>query len=215
MMEPREEELSPDDLLISRVVDGTSTAADWERLEFMASHDRGAWERLAAAIRIEAGLREEVEAALEAADDVELPLPAMPAPAAAGALPHKRRSWSGLGWAAACLVGAAWALTEACEPPSPRDAGIAASSPAEPALEEGPLEVRHVALDDRERSRELPRLVVGTRPAEKEGALEVFFVRCRLESEVVEQLYQMGQDDLGRPDTIPVTAGAGLAYESL
>lgn len=190
-MSQDEAPLTPDDLVISRIVEGTSTNEDWARLEIVAATDCSVWERLAASIRIEAGLRTEMEGALAVADLVEA---RPPRPSAV-----RRRMWLGSGWAAALAIAGAWTLSGAL--PSP-ETPVPAGSP-------------HVAAHAAQRLHELPPILVGAEPSAQPGAVDVYYVRRWIEQGRVEESFRVGHDDLGRVDAIPVSAPARYGFESL
>jgi hypothetical protein len=93
------------EVLISRISDGLSVSADWDRLEDVARTDPKVWRDLAYAQHDQASLSRAVEPVIAAASRVELPHHEH----MTLRLTNRSRSistWAG--WAAAAAIGLAW-----------------------------------------------------------------------------------------------------------
>lgn len=192
-MEPNREEL-----LIHRVVEGAAEPSDWSELELLARADSGVWERLADAIRIEGALRNAVDDAVAAADAVELPLSSTPH----GKAPLAVSSW--LGWAAAVVIAALWIGTGSAPESSidDRSGSDVAHADSQAAFEQyctlGLEEGRVIGV--------LPSTVMKTRPGSDGRSIEVLYVRRTLERTVVDEMYELNQDESGLLKSVPVSA---------
>ncbi|MFN0057567.1 MAG: hypothetical protein ACKVX7_03845 [Planctomycetota bacterium] len=202
-------EISRDEVLIDRVVDGDATAADWAELELLAERDPGTWQRLGLAIRSEAELRLALESELACADRVELPIPSSAARAIASG-PFALRPKAG--WVAAALVLATWGATTVLAPRSPSaslptPAQIAETESSGEALSANAALRRYVELGRREGRvlAELPNLVMEKRALPDQQAMEVLYLRRTLERATVDQFFDLGRDEFGQPASIPVS----------
>ena len=97
----------PQEMLLSRIVDGEADAAEWDEVVARAESTPELWRDLALAQRDHAVLRRALDAAVHVADSVELPM--------TGSATHQtfRQPWAGRnwsGWAAAAAIALAWAL---------------------------------------------------------------------------------------------------------
>ncbi len=93
------------DLLISRVVDGRASAAEWSALETLAAHDPGVWRELATAQRDQRAIEMIVASAGDVAQSVDLP--AAPDEEVQFQAPSTRlRLWGG--WVAAAVMACAF-----------------------------------------------------------------------------------------------------------
>lgn len=166
------------DLSISRIVDRADGPSDWHELD-AAARQTPPWQDLLDALRLDATLRAAVAPARAAAESCALPaLPAL------RAMPAQRRVLPWLGWAAALLVAAAWAITGHARAPEPESArAVARPEPASATDVVG----------------ELSRVVMDTRPTADGRAVEVLYLRRVLERTVVREAFQLAQDELGRP----------------
>lgn len=198
------------DTLISRIIDGDATAAEWDELSASARLEPALWQRLAATMRDGAAFTRALRASVAAADGIDLPADRATAPARAAApSPHgptwvlRAAAWCG--WAAAAAIAIAWtaslpalAPTTTTRPvPLLQTAGIfdgaAASDLYNAYLRNGQREQRVVG--------EIPeRVLVDTRPAPGGEGYEVLYLRQILERAVVPDLYEFSaQDEAGRP----------------
>ena len=199
-MDTEHENLSSEDRLLSRVVQGDAVEGDWDALEVLAARDRTVWERLAASLRAESLLAAEVGAVLEEVEKIELPAPPVRKLA---------RLSPSFGWAAALLFAVLWGLSSRAPAPLAPAPEPAAENPDRALLhylEAGQREGRLV--------QELPHQVVQTRPTADGSGLEVLYVRRLVERQVIDQFYQLGQDEIGRPTSVPVSAAQLVSYGS-
>ncbi len=204
---------SAEDVAISRIADGAAGAEDWDQLEAVAVRDRAVWERLARALKVEAELRRGLDGALGIADAVELPLPAAQAAVAA---PRTLRSH--LGWVAACVFAVLWLspMFSAGSVSSTEDGVADSTATLQPVNTEDALERYLVGgIEDGSIVGQLPRRVVRTTPAGRDGAVEVLYVRRILEKAIVDQFYEVGHDEHGTPTSLPVSNVRLASYESL
>ena len=198
------------DRLISRIVDRRAEPGDWSDFTALAHAEPAHWEQLLSTLRTDVALRGALAGALATADAVEAPLPSL----------SRWRQWTG--WAAAGVLALCWAgssawnaaapATSPVSPPSRSD--LAASQPSQPAGQPAPGALTTVpapTADDTLASwradqpvEQLPLRFMGTRPGPAGRGIEVLFVRPVLESAVVDGVYSMGTDELGRPAPVPV-----------
>ncbi|MCA8962275.1 MAG: hypothetical protein KDC38_17240 [Planctomycetes bacterium] len=200
-----DEDLERDEILLSRVVDGEASPADWAELELFARRDADLWQRLAAALKAEAQLRSALEARLTVADRVELDLPAMPERRA-----RRAGASSIVGWAAAALFAALWigSLVGVERDPATEGlpSGVAENTYAPPADADAALD-QYLDLARREGRwvGELPQLVVDTRTSPDEPAMEVLYLRRFLERKTVDDFYQVDRNEQGAHVVTPVS----------
>lgn len=198
------------EMLISRVVDGEATPADWQAFRAMAEREPSLWRDLAEYQHDHAELSAAVQAAIAMADDVEAPV---------GVEMHRRFAertrlvGSFGGWAAAAAIVLVWAV-------GMRGGGYGSSPlnvPNNASL--GPNLTHNTAaapmtaadayqtyLDKGQESGlvvgEVPtRVLIEARPS-KSGGYEVYYLRQIMERKLVKELNTWGSDDLGRP--VPV-----------
>jgi len=147
-LNPSESQPSRLDALIDAIVDGAAQGEQWDEFRVLAGVSHEPWRRLAEQQRLvktlEAGFDAEVRSALA----VELP-----ARQAIGTAGWSLAQWRpGLGWAAAMLIGLAWAGSTLGHAPAP--SGPSASLPdsllaqylAQPhVVGELPVEIRNVS----------------------------------------------------------------------
>ena len=200
------------DELISRVIDGEASGADWSALRGLAQADPTVWTEITAAQRQHEALCLAVEEAGAQADEVELPEGALMTPAERF---ERRmdtvRSWGG--WAAAAAILLVWftgvpvgslgttgdgSLTAGV---GPDWKNIAPEEALERYIDRGRQTGRVLA--------EVPdRIVVETRPLENGEGLEVVYLRQILEREIVDpsKMYRVGQNEFGQASLVPTPA---------
>lgn len=197
------------DILVSRVLDGCATPADWRRLESLAERDAGVWRELALAQRSDLALRGAVSSTIEAAGVHELSEGDLRAAAVSrgeGLVTNRSRvltTWGG--WAAAALVALAFvARTREGEGTTTPVAGLGA--PVSSAADA----FRAYLDKGREQGRvygELPeKVLVDTVPAADGNGYEVVYIRQILERTRVPAMYELRvtHDEFGRPLPSPV-----------
>ncbi len=188
------------DTLINRVVDDEASASDWEALKDIAARDATLWRDLAEAQHAHAELCAAVASATDGVDSIDAPVDDALRWRFAARV-RTATTWGG--WAAAAAVALAWfgGLHEAG--PSSGDQGNQASllpvgtarTPAD-ALQQY-LDLGRASGDV---VGEMPDvLLVGSTPNPRGHGYEVVFIRQIVERRVVEDLYRLGTDELGRP----------------
>ena len=206
-----------DDILISRVIDGDATAAEWDELTALAASNPPVWRNLALSLREDKVLARGVNADVAVADSIEMPGTAN-RPAALIELHEPGRhptvlgrlgGWSG--WVMAAVLTIAWVT--GMFSPVPTDPGLAtgtnraqilsASDLLQAYLDRGRQEDRVIA--------EVPeRVLIETRPSETGRGYELLYLRQILERTVVPDLYKFyGQDEMGRPTLVRYDGDAG------
>jgi len=196
------------DLLITRVLDGEASVADWESLRTLAGDDPDIWARLADATQQRDALARAVEARVSFADEVELPAGGVDGPIE---FATRVRAWSG--WAAAACIAIVWAtlagLPMGATPPEASSTLSASIGPD--AGPPSPDQALRTYLDAGARAgrvvEELPTLMVEASRGE-DGAMEVFYVRQILERRRVQRFFEVGVDDAGEPVVTPASAAS-------
>lgn len=203
------------ELLISRMVDGQATAADWAVLSQFAAADAGIFGEIAESQKINRLLREAACEALGPVARVEITsLPAVAGTIMPGSAPtsaRRLRRSAFLGWGiAACLalaLGSQMLGTRGVPIGPGNTAGLVPATYASPDdalnsyLELGKLTGKVVG--------EMPnRYVIKSQPlpASADGSdpgTEVLYVRQLIERAVVKDLYRLGTDELGRTILVP------------
>lgn len=196
-------DLSREERLISRVIDGTAGSADWVELELLAGDDPSVWRDLAGALRTESELRVAVEDRLGFADGVELPQSVGARSTAAGAFPGLGSS--GLGWAAAVLVGVLWAVFEFTGGSGPTAPEVVDGAPTPgPNTEDVRLAYVDTGMREGWLVGELPRVLVRATPDPQSQSVEVLYLRRTIERATVDEFYRTAQDEHGRSVATPV-----------
>jgi len=197
-----------EELLISRMVQGTAGPSDWAALACLAETEPQVWSRLAEAQADQAALCDGVNRAIEAADRIDLP-GSIVSSSVGSALQQERRLWSWSGWAIAALLALAWTIGQflpLAQPTAPYRSDIAAEH----------LAVNDVPLDDmlsRYLSKgkeaglvigELPeKVLLSAQPLEDGSGYELLYLRQLLERTQVPDMYEFGgQDESGRPTLV-------------
>lgn len=197
------EHTTPDptiEVLISRVVDGVASPADWARLKTLAVSDTTIWRDLAEAQEMHGEMAALVARAESIADSIEAPVEeAM----ATGLMNRFRLVGAWGGWAVAAAVGLAVVAGRPGTTPTNHgnQAGIMPLSAADAFnqyLTQGSAEGRVVG--------EVPtRIMLEARPAGASRGYEVIYIRQIMERVVVPNLYQFGgKDEAGNPVPVPV-----------
>jgi hypothetical protein len=210
---------STHDVLFSRVVDRTAAPADFDALLSAAQSVPDTLRQLVLALRDDSALHAGVEAELDLADGVMLPVAPVLQLGRPGHAGPSWRAWSG--WAAAALLAVCWLGSGRTSPAQPahapqqphavlplaggssavalrdtgaadRDLGTAPSALQKPRLREGQTE-------DPRPLGELPLKLVSMQPASDGPGYEVVVLRRLLESTRVDNLLSLGVDDAGRP----------------
>lgn len=185
------------DILISRVVDGEASDADWAELSRLAGEQPGLWRVLAEAQHEQADLIEQVAGAIAVAETVEAPVRQH----MVRSLTHRTRvaaAWGG--WIAAGLA-LAWTGTHRAPIDNAPQAGI---------LNVGtPSEALGTYLDRGRQAGqvigELPqKILVQSSPASDGNGYEIMYIRQILERAVVSDMYRFDQDEIGRVVPVPV-----------
>lgn len=201
MIDTREE------TLISHVIDGDATFAEWRELESIATNDPLVWRRLAEAQRDSALLASALGRTAIVADAVELPTFKC-ATASSEPVTHIRLNRLGAwtGWAVAALVTIVASVRYSQLQTSP-------TTPAQQAqLIDMPFDTAAQAFQaylDKGRESgevvgEIPgRVLVETKPVQSGPGFEVIYLRQVMERAIVPDLYQLtAQDDAGRPTLV-------------
>jgi hypothetical protein len=199
------------DGLISRVIDGEASEADWSALRTLAGTDPSVWTDITETQRQHEALCLAVDEAGSMAEDVELPERELLTPAERF---ERRmdafRAWGG--WAAAAAILLVWFTgvpSGTLGGGGTQSAGLGPTDWSQVAPEEA-LE-RYI---DRGRQTgrvlaEVPeRVVLETRPLERGEGLEVVYLRQILEREIVDpsRMYRMGQNEFGQAAIVPTRA---------
>lgn len=198
------------DILISRVIDGRSTDADWSGLEAAAARDAGVWRDLAMAQRDDRVLKAAVIEATGGYEAAELSGEEIQAAAVRRSehtLTHRARvvaTWGG--WVAA--AGIAIAVVGQHQP-APQPAGNQASLPVNLASaadafnaylkkgrEEGTVQGQ---LPDKQ--------LLGVNPSPDGKGYEVTYLRQIVEKTHVDSLYKKSYDEFGRVAPVRVHVG--------
>jgi len=212
------------DRLISRIVDRCAEPGDWGDFAALAHAEPAHWEQLLSTLRTDVALRGALAGALATADEVETPAPR---------LSHWRQwtGWAAAGLLALCWAGSTWnaaapARGSLATPHSGLVASQPASLPASPLVGQpapgsmttvpGPTAEDALAAWRADKPIEqLPLRLMGTRPGPAGRGIEVLFVRPVVESAVVDGVYSMGTDELGRPAPVPVDPATLAAPDKL
>lgn len=196
------------DLLISKVIDGEASEADWSAFRALAEADPAVWGELARTQRQHEALSLLVDGVSAIADGVEIPRGELLTP---GERFDRRmsavRAWGG--WAAAAAVLLVWftGLPAPTGQSGPSRAGLSPAGWVDPN-EQTPEWALARYLDSGQRTGrvvgEVPeRVVLDTRPAP--GGVEVLYLRQFVEREIVGQdrVYRLGRDEFGQGALLP------------
>jgi len=198
-----------EDILISRVVDGEASDADWRELEALSSLDATVMRRLAEAQSREAALREAVAGALVRAETVELPGRHVDT---VYRFRSRLQSWTG--WAAAAAVALAWAAAGGGLRPA-TEGQVAGASWGTPASTEEAFErYQLMGLAEGRVLGELPLVMLRAEQRE-DGRTDVTYLRRVLERKTVTGVYEPGVDAEGKPTLLPARLTPAEDAESL
>lgn len=204
------------DVLISRVIDGEASRADWQRLRTMAESDASIWSELEEAQQMQSTLCAEVAPLLEGAGAVELPSD------------HAEQTFSRQlarvgawgGWLAAAAVGLAWSLgVPQAATHTGATSGMGPSIPAGYVRIDSPEDALQTYVARGRDAGSVVGLVpepriVETRSLPDGSGVEVLYVREILERRLVDQVYRLSQDDAGnvRPVQVPIVPASERRY---
>jgi hypothetical protein len=184
------------DMLITRVVDGVASPADWEALDVAGAADPSVWRELAHAQRAEHLLKGAAGEAVAVADHVELP--AVIGRVGEAGLKHRIgrvATWGG--WAAAALLTLAFIGRGTFNQGGQENANLVPSFASSGEayrqyIDQGKKEGRVIA--------EIPdRVMMDASPTQDGKAYEVIFVRQIMERARVDNLSQVSYDEAGKP----------------
>lgn len=193
------------ELLISRIVDGEATPADWSAFRAQAERDASLWRDLAEEQRGQSELSSEVAAALSVVNAVDVPVHSEMVRRMSDRF-RQVGMWGG--WLAAACVGLMWAGGHrAASAGSGQEAGLVSSlSPAsalQTYLDQGQSTGKVIG--------ELPeKLLIRAEPlTEGDGTsitgYSIVYVRQIMERTVVKDLYRFGgADEAGEPRAVRV-----------
>ena len=187
--------MSEKDLLISRIVEREDSPDDWARLDEFARQDGHVVGELLDTMRDESSLRLAVAETVAVADTVDLRRVELPFLTRHAWLPQ----WSG--WMAAAVIVLFWIATSPHTEPN-RGGRITSTIDQVEDVRDGEL-----AKTQRARTefgsdtvlRELPNLMVETRPIPGTGKTQVIYVRRTLERAIVSDAFTAAHDESGRP----------------
>lgn len=216
-----EQDASSRDRLIARLIDASDeglAAGDervrgsWEELRALAAQDAGVWQDLAAAQYQHAALRGEVDRELAVVHRVDLPRAGEKKSDARGVRVRPSSHWRGVrpallgsGWLAAASLALIWVAFP----------GALTNTTGEQALSSARMvnttddAIRaYLALggQDGKVIGEVPdRSVVRWRRRESDGKIEAIMQRSFLERDILDDVYTVGRDELGRSVAVPVS----------
>jgi len=189
------------ELLISRIVDGEATPADWSEFRLQSDREPSLWRDLAEAQRVNGELSDEVAAAVSIVNLVDVPVHTEMVRRMSDRV-RMIGTWGG--WLAAACVGVMWA-NGAAGRNGTMQSGLGISTPVEALqkyLSQGQSEGKVIG--------ELPeKVLVQARPVTDStgtniGGYEVVYVRQILERTVVKDLYRFGADEAGQPQPLRI-----------
>lgn len=192
--------------VISRLVDGEGSPADWQAFRALAESDPTLWRELAEFQQDHAELAAYVNRAVAIADTVEVDVQ--------GEM-HRRfaermrvvATWGG--WAAAAAIVLAW--TTAIHAPAQQSSPVTTSSLGVNLPQPAPQSASDAFNDYIEKGKqsglvvgEVPnRVLVEARPM-KAGGYEVIYLHQVLERRTVRELSTLATDEFGTPVPIPI-----------
>lgn len=198
--------------LITRIVERDARPADYDAFDQLASGAPSRWRELLAALRDDAALNLALAPALDTAERVELPVPT-----SRGGVLRALRPWgSASGWLAAAAVALLWFQSEPAGQPAQR------SFAAGPGLN-GPG-LSGEALDEEDFGQpvefdpgagQLPLRLVGTEPAADGKGVDVLYWQPVLRRTRVNGVFEMAQDEHGRPSPVRVDPAVLAHHENL
>lgn len=197
------------DLIVSHMLDGEATAAEWAEFETLAAAEPKLWRDLAQSQRDAGALRGALAAAGAVADRVALPT-ADRAPEI-HIYPHPQlrlnRFGAWTGWAAAAIITII-AAVQLRTHSNGHEANLMPTSLGRPSPTSTDAFNNYLLLgkEDGTVLGEMPgRMLVETRPVPQGQGFEVIFIRQVMERRVVPNLYEVtGRDEAGQPTLAPV-----------
>jgi hypothetical protein len=205
------------DILISRVVDGVATPADWVSLESIAASNPSVWREIAVAQRTDRALVAAVCHETLAAERIDLHTQDNPG----GSLLFSQSTFTRRlriagawgGWAAAAAVAMAFLGHAGAPAAAGRGAPVVGSVDTAQASLPGPISSAGMFLDEylsrgREEGTvisELPdKIVVETTQSADGQGYEVVYLRQIMERVRVQDLYRFSQDEAGNPTPVKI-----------
>jgi len=200
------------DVLISRVIDGVATSADWTTFRSIAAHDPSIWTELADTQQIHESVCAHVESSISFADRVELPGGVMNDQPLHARMEVVSR-WGG--WAAAAAILLVWffggSLSLDQTNDSPATAGILNPNfiNSKPLLDDAQPDQAFDQYLSSGRSSgqvvgEMPEhVVIETRPM-PDGTIEVLYLRQIIERQIIDHAYREMRDETGNVFPVPV-----------
>ena len=188
--------LTREDILISRIVDGSAEPADWAELESIAETEPEALRRLAEAQRREGDLRAAMVDALNEADEIDLPLGHT-----ATVFTFRTRLQTWTGWAAAAALALAWLTAGGVlRTNAGSESQVAGWTPG--TADEAYEQYQMVGLAEGRVLGELPKVMIQVERLEN-GQAEVTYLRRVLERRLVTDVLEPTVDTQGRPALKP------------
>jgi hypothetical protein len=187
--------------LIGRIVEREARPADYDAFTQLAGAAPSRWHELLGALRDDDVLHAALAPALEAAERVELP-----APAVHGGVLRALRPWGALsGWLAAAALALLWFDSGPASPPVSR------------SLADGPSrqQARDLALEQPSGFAQPPLRLVGTEPAADGSGVDVLYWQPVLRRTRVNGVFEMAQDEHGRPAPVRVDPAVLAHHENL
>lgn len=207
------------DILISRVVDGVATQADWAGLEQEAQRSPHLWREVAIAQRHQLVLQQVVGEAVGVAERTELPSSfatltqsSMPAADPIGVRTRFARVATWGGWAAAATLALAF-LSQKPVATNPGDSPLKAGWDLESlrgALSSDQARSLYVDAGQREGTvlEEVPtKILINVVPSPDGEGGEVTYLRQFIERTKVNDLYQFSRDELGNKTMVRMPLG--------
>ncbi|MFA6045724.1 MAG: hypothetical protein WC718_12140 [Phycisphaerales bacterium] len=201
------------DILISRVIDGRSTDADWSSLEAAAARDAGVWRDLALAQRDDRVLKAaviEATAGYEAAELSGEELHAAAVRRSEHTLTHRARlvaTWGG--WVAAAGIAIAVVGQHQAARPSAGGAEKVGNQASLPVPLASAADAFNAYLKKGQEEGlvqgQLPeKQLLGVNPSPDGKGYEVTYLRQIVERTHVDNFYQKSYDEFGRVAPVPV-----------
>lgn len=189
------------DALISKIIDGEASSADWRTFRRLAEADASLWAEFAETHAVHESLERAVDDAIGVADGVDLRIPDTPEEVF-DARVRTLRTWGG--WLAAAAVALAWFIGFGNQGvPEMQGASIGGSSVLaldEASAEDAIQRYKDAGMQAGRVVGEMPqRVVLETRPTADGKAVEVLYIRQFIERAVVDRVYRESTDEFGNP----------------
>lgn len=189
------------DVLISRIIDGEATPEDWAAFKALAAREPSVWRDLAECQQDHADLSAAVADATRLADSIDLPVEEARSEQLSRRL---RRAMSWGGWAVAAVVALAFTTRGTSTQTDGLHAGLGPSGITVSTPDQAYDAYMQLGREQERVVEEVPtRILVETR-ALQDGGFEVRYIRQILERVTVPSLYELGEDETGRPVPIRV-----------